>query len=306
MDGLALLRQVSDAYRNLRTLALEAALIIESGDENSHSRGERRVRFFYAAPDRMRYEPNTREGQMQVADGAQVHTVMFLRRGAGGTKYASTAQHQLPYVFNPMWPGFADAFLFQGIDEQVLSAEILREEDGCSVVAVTHDRPQFEGWVNPPPVLFWVDHRNHIIMRRQDREGFRFPNDDEVFWHLHTMMVREIRVNEPIPEETFQLRPPPDATADTGPDTGDSSRTVSWEPAIVHGDPNEKRRFNCQQTSKWEGDSLVNETKIWVRGMSLNFERHLTFSEDGTELSVEERVSGPKGEVQTSCKLPIA
>jgi outer membrane lipoprotein-sorting protein len=53
---LTLLREVSVAYRSLKTLVLEAAIITESGDENSSQHSEQRVRFYYAAPDRIRYE----------------------------------------------------------------------------------------------------------------------------------------------------------------------------------------------------------------------------------------------------------
>jgi hypothetical protein len=40
---LTLLHEVSEAYRNLRTLELEAVLIHESGDEYDNQHGERRV-----------------------------------------------------------------------------------------------------------------------------------------------------------------------------------------------------------------------------------------------------------------------
>ena len=69
MDGLELLREVSDAHRKLKSLAIEAALISESGDENSNQRGEHRVRFFYAAPDRVRFESCGKKWYGPVADG---------------------------------------------------------------------------------------------------------------------------------------------------------------------------------------------------------------------------------------------
>lgn len=44
MEALALLRDVSSAYRNLRTLQVDATLISEWGDEDWTQRGESRVR----------------------------------------------------------------------------------------------------------------------------------------------------------------------------------------------------------------------------------------------------------------------
>lgn len=74
MDALTLLRDVSDAYRNLKNLAVEAAILTESGDENSSQRSEHRVRFFYAAQNRIRYEPCGKAGIVQVADGKRLQT----------------------------------------------------------------------------------------------------------------------------------------------------------------------------------------------------------------------------------------
>src|SRR5215472_9064474 len=56
MDALTLLREVSDAYRSLRSLSVEASILTESGDENFSQHSEQRVHFLYAAPDRIRYE----------------------------------------------------------------------------------------------------------------------------------------------------------------------------------------------------------------------------------------------------------
>jgi hypothetical protein len=56
MDALTLLREVSDAYRSLRSLSVEASILTKSGDENFSQHSEQRVHFLYAAPDRIRYE----------------------------------------------------------------------------------------------------------------------------------------------------------------------------------------------------------------------------------------------------------
>ena len=53
MDALTLLREVSDAYRSLRSLSVEASILTTSGDENFSQQSEQRVHFVYAAPDRI-------------------------------------------------------------------------------------------------------------------------------------------------------------------------------------------------------------------------------------------------------------
>ena len=77
MDALALLREVSDAYRKLKSLAVEASIVSESGDENNNQRSEQRVRFFYAAPNRIRFEPCGKNGTVQVADGDRLHSLLY-------------------------------------------------------------------------------------------------------------------------------------------------------------------------------------------------------------------------------------
>lgn len=102
MEALTLLREVSDTYRGLKSLAVEAAIVTESGDENSSQRSEQRVRFFYAAPDRIRYEPCGKERMLQVVDGQQFHTIFGHQRFGQGPHVSSVPvaqMHRLPHLF---------------------------------------------------------------------------------------------------------------------------------------------------------------------------------------------------------------
>jgi hypothetical protein len=309
MDALTLLREVSEAYRNVQRLALEAALIQESGDENANQRSERRVRFFYAAPDRFRYEPCGKGGILQVADGKHFHSAFtaFFGRRAGGrhltcTSVPAAAMGRLPHLFNREWPVCGEVFLFHGLDEHV-AAEILREEEGCHVISVTYEPPARPGLVvSGSAVLFWVSAANRMVMRQQGEIGHRPPTEDEVTWSRHAMVVRQMRVNEPLPEETFQFTPPPDATLDTG--IGGGGFGIGGSGFIDHGS-DEQHRLEHRSSYEWEGDTLLDRSKWKIRGMTLTFERRLTFSDDGKELRVAERIAGPKEEVKTSCKLPV-
>lgn len=305
MDAMALLREVSEAYRSLQTLELEAALIQESGDENAGQRSERRVRFFYAAPDRMRYEPCGRGRVFEMVDGFQLHRVLTHLRGQ--QRYTSVPIAEMgrfPYLFDSKWPVHEEVFLFQGIGERMISAEIVRQEDGCYVVAVEYEgRPLHEGlMVNGSPVLLWVNAENRMVMRHQGEAGHRHSTEDEITWSRHEMAVRRVRVNEPIPEETFRFTPPPDAKLETGGSCG----AVFGGGGFVERSQDGQRWLEHRSSHEWEGDTLVEHSKWKIRGMKLTFERRLTFSDDGLELRVDERVTGPKGEAQTSCKLPVA
>lgn len=90
MDAALLLREVSSAYRELKSLAIEAVLVTESGDEDFRRREEQRVRFSYEAPDRMRYEPCGKTGTVEVNDGEHLHTCFLLHGPGGGARYYRT------------------------------------------------------------------------------------------------------------------------------------------------------------------------------------------------------------------------
>ena len=222
MEALTLLQEVSDTYRGLKNLAVEAAIVTESGDENSSQRSEHRVRFFYAAPDRIRYEPCGKEGMLQVADGQQFHTIFGHQRFGQGPHVSSVPvaqMHRLPHLFWADFPfsgGGGEAFLFQGIDERVAAAQILRDEDGCHVISVAYEPPSRHPGliVSGPAVLFWVNAESRMVMRQQGEQGHRFPAGDEVIWGRHSVSIRKMQVNQPLPEDTFRFTPPPGAAVD--------------------------------------------------------------------------------------------
>jgi hypothetical protein len=308
MDALTLLRDVSDAYRSLKTLAVEAAILTESGDENSSQRSERRVRFFYAGQDRMRCEPCGKDGIVQVADGKQLHTSFGgqpFRRGPRYSSIPAAEMHGLPHLFRPDFPfaGGDEAFLYQRIEERAAAAQILRDEDGCHVISVTYEPSPHAGLVvSGPAVLFWVNAGNRMVMRQEGEVGHRFPTEDEVTWSRHTVAVLKMRVNEPLPEETFHFTPPPDASLQTGRRCGVS---VSGGGGFVEHGSDDPLRLEHWGSHEWEGDTLVEHSKWKIRGMTLSFERRLKFSADDKELHVAERITGPKGEVESSCSLPL-
>jgi outer membrane lipoprotein-sorting protein len=308
MDALTLLGHVSNAYRSLKNLAIEATIITESGDENSNQRNEQLVRFFYATPDCIRYERGGKKGTVQVADGKQLHTSFSGHRGlGGGPRYSSvplSLMPRLPHFFRSQFPlgGGDEAFLFQGIDEHVVAAQILREEEGCHVLSVTFEAPPYANLiVSGSAILFWVNAENYIVMRLEGEVGHRVPTEDEITWSRHIVTIQKMRLNEQLPEDTFHFTPPADATLEAGGQCG----MGGGGGGFVQHSSDGQRRLEHHGSHKWDGDTLVEHSKWKIRGVSLTFERRLTFSADEKELHVAERIMGPKGEVESSCDLPV-
>jgi hypothetical protein len=305
MNAMTLLREVSDAYRSLKSLAVEATILTESGDEDSSQRTESRVRFFYSAPDRIRYEQPGSHGMLQISDGRELHT-SFRTGLAGQPRYNSipTSQMQrLPHLFRPDFPvaqGDA-ACLWQGIEQRVTAAEILRSEDGCHVVSVSYEPPPYPFLVCRSPVLFWIDATTRMVMRQQAEVGHRIPAEEEVNWSRHTVSIRSMQVNEPIPQDTFRFTPPPDASLEERRGCVSFGGGGGFAQHGADGHGLEHRAWH-----DWEGETLVEHSKWKIRGKTLVFERRLTFSPDNKDLHIAEHVTGPASQAEGSWDLPVA
>ncbi len=139
-------------------------------------------------------------------------------------------------------------------------------------------------------------------MRQQGEVGHRFPAEEEINWSRHTIAVRTVSVDEPLAAETFVLAPPPDVKPE---EDGGCGISVGGGSGFIEYGTDENRRLEHRGSHEWDGDTLVEHSKWKMRGMTLQFERRLTFSADGKQLEIAERMTGPKGEVQGTYTLPV-
>ena len=305
MNALTLLHEVAEAYRALTFLEVEALHVTESGDEDSSQRGQQRLRFAFAAPDRFRFERCGKPGFLTVADGEYQHTRFPKPPHIPGTDMYNRnrisdmpEQMRLPNSFRPEFPfsGGAEAFLFPRIQERVTEASILREEEGCFVLSVSYEpSPHGPVVVTGPATLFWVRVSDRMVMRVQSDQGHRFPTEDDVSWTRHTTRTIAIRVNQPIADSLFVLTPPADAYVDK---SGIGRISSSGGGGFIARSEDNGRGVEQRGSHYWEGETLVDETRWRMRGVTLTFQRRLTFSEDSAELHVGERLDGPKGIVE--------
>lgn len=303
MDALSLLNHVSDAYRKLRSLSIEATVTRESGDENDNQRSEQRARFLYAAPDRIRYEPLGNPGLLTVCDGTQVHT-LFRHRGPRGPHYSSARANAqaLPHSLRPDVPaGGNEPFLFNRINDLVKEAETLPDENGYRVLSVTYKaRPN--PIISTSPVRFWVDPESYRIMRMQVAVGHRLPGHDEIEWARHTVLVRQIRVDEPIADATFEFTPPSDALEQRGGQGMIGGFGGGFSSRSVRG----QRGMESHSSHEWPGETFVEHSRWRIRDATFTLERRITLSDADRSVEIVERATGPKGETKTRCALDLA
>lgn len=305
MDALKVLREVSDSYRRLKTLSVSAIQLTDSGDENSSTSNRTRMRFLYASPDRIRFEQLGNGGMLQVADGENVHT-LFPRLPIGNApRYSSmpaSRMPSLPHCFRSEFPFSGDAaFLFTGIDERVKSAEVVRQEEGCYVVSVQYARPTHASLImHGSPVFFWIRKDNRMVMRQQGQIGHRPPTEDEINWSTHTILVESLTMDEDLSDDAFSFTPPPGATS------AGCGVSASGGSGFSENSGDDAKRVEHRGSHSWDGDTLVEQSRWKMRGLLLEFERRLSFSADGSELRIGERIRGPRGTIEGAFDVPLS
>ena len=308
MDARALLESVSEAYRNLNSFEAQAIAITESREDGFHH-SEQPVRFCYVAPNQMRLEQG-RRGMLFVSDGRDLH-ILF----AGPNRYSKAPlprPHPLPGVFNPQFPYGSNnsTFLFPNLVERVAEGEILRceslaiegVETTCDVVSVTYEPPPHTGPItHTTPFLFWVDSETRMILRTEFEMTMQFPRHGERTTK-HALVLTRLTKNGAIDPAVFVFTPPseaeaiPQGTFVGGVGGGSSLRTT--------GDG--KQRIGHWRSHNWEGDTLVEHSRLTLLGHEITMERRWTLSEDKTEMRVRDRIESPKGPIEREFTIPLA
>jgi hypothetical protein len=197
-----------------------------------------------------------------------------------------------------------EPFLYEAINEGIVSAEVVREEDGCQLVAVTYGEClRFPLMMVRMPVLFRIDPKSFLVRTFRQEVGHRMPAEEEINWDTHNVSVEEIKINPMFPADTFQFVPPDDADVSAGP-CGRLSFSGGGGGFASSGDDG-SGRMEHRGSHEWEGETLVEHSKWKLRGTTLLFERRLTFSEGADELQILERAESPSDKSETRSSLRL-
>jgi hypothetical protein len=154
------------------------------------------------------------------------------------------------------------------------------------------------------PVTYWIDSRTHLVLRAEAEVSHRRPASDETATHKKIVEIARWESNAALAPDLFEYSPPPGAEdASQPPGRGRISIGGGGGGALVH--PDKSKSMESWHHSEWSGDTLVEQLKLRLRGLDLIFERRLTFSEDGRELRIVERISGPEGQTEGVFTLPV-
>ena len=315
MDAAALLTTVAAAYANLKTLAVELLIANESNNDDMFNRSEQRAKAYFAAPDKLRIEQGNKRGMVTVTNGIDQHH--YFARPKRYSKGAAQGLDLLPGSFRPEFPiASGVTFLFSRIAEQVAAAEILREEpareDGSNaatyVLSVKYETSRFPALAaSVSPLLFCVDSKTYLISRVEGEAAHRLPAHDETHINKTTLRFTRTIVNEPIPPETFEFSPPPDALDASDPTgRGGCIAATGGGGGSARFDADRGGRFESWHSHDWAGGTLIETAKLKLHGLDLNFERRLTLSDDRKQLQVIERITAPAGQTEREFSVPVA
>jgi hypothetical protein len=301
MNARDILESVAAAYGALRTLSLEIVTVTESGDESNSGRSEQRTKAWFEAPHKVRMEQGGRRGMVLVTDGVDSH---ILFAAAGFPKYysrhAARSIEHVPGVFRSEFGavgGHPPPFLFFRIAEKVISVEVTAEEPDSFLIAAIYDEPPNPMRRLSSPVQFSVDSRTRLIKRVEAEVTMRTPAYDGVRISKHAVSFENAIIDEPIPPDVFTFVPPADAVLHTGPGGFAFGRGSG---AGGGG------RIATSRHRSQDGETMIDTYKLKAHGLDLTFERRLTFSQDGRELTISERIIGPRGETTRDLTMPLA
>jgi thiol-disulfide isomerase/thioredoxin/outer membrane lipoprotein-sorting protein len=220
-DGAALLHQVADTYKNLKSYHFESVTETQVISEREHNATTSRMTLAASGPDRLRvYSESPVDWTLVVSDGkilwrARPYTREFMRtaltgpplepKGGGGIEGDAMLRR-------------SRFFLERNgqVDQNLKAAEVLREETievadtpvACTVVVADY-APRGSG-VRSWTRTFWIDKARHIILREEAVDsGKLFPDRPFVEAENRSRVRYTVAsINEPIPDALFTYVPP--------------------------------------------------------------------------------------------------
>jgi hypothetical protein len=244
------------------------------------------ARCCFAAPDKVRAEHGGRRGSVMVTDGTELHT--YWRPAGRYFRTAAPPSDSLPGCFRPEFP-FAGGpvFLFARISQKIQTARLLPDERDCHAVLVTYTPADSHIPISGPVVTFWINAHTNLVSRTEMVITHRWPEHREPDTRKQITIFTRSVIDDEIPAAVFDFVTPAGIAGDSAAlrgrcGTGGGSRFRSTRGS---------NSVEASQSHDWDGDIFVERESLKLRSAELTMDRRFTFSDDGTELTITERVS---------------
>ena len=140
-----------------------------------------------------------------------------------------------------------------------------------------------------------------MVLRTEFEMTLQFPRHGE-HTTKHTLLLTHLSVNHPLDPSVFVLTPPADAEQlpegrFVGGVGGGSSLRTTGEG---------RQRVGHWRSHNWEGDTLIERSKLTFFDYEITIERRFSLMEDKREMRVQERIENPKGPIEREFTIPLA
>ena len=189
-------------------------------------------------------------------------------------------------------------FLYDRIAEHVEAAEVLDDSPGTDVGTPLHvvsvkyaPPPHPDVGYSASPVCFWIDPRSRMVMRQTGEFTSAFRPGHLVDKCRVALSFSGIEINQPVPESMFEFVPPGGFESVSLP----RGRRLHIGGGSSFRDP---RGVECRRSHEWDGGIFVDREDWVFKGHAVEIEKKRELAEDGTQLSITERIKGPKTAVE--------
>jgi outer membrane lipoprotein-sorting protein len=292
VDARELLNRVAETYAKMQSFEVEILYTSESGDEDASERHSKRNRAWFQAPRKVRWQRGGANAVVMVTDGVVRHHYSEPMKHYWSFDEQPGAPLMGSFQYGYPLPG-GMVFLFPGIAERVTEAAMVKEDAEEAVISVSYE-------IEPNPffsvsgLLFTIDRQRNLVLQMEAEVTHRFPGREgsrtsrDVYAYSHAFL------NQPIPEAAFQYVPPADAVNQAELHHGRSGGGSS-QPG--------PDGYETWHSTEWKDNTFVDNFELKIRGMELNFERRLSFSEG--KVQMVEKVSGPQGESEHASSMEV-
>lgn len=219
-DAPALLKQVGETYKSLKSYYFQSVTVLESKSELLWQRIEMPAVSAESRPGKLRVEARSPfTDQWTLSDGQT--TWLYMPRQKQYTR-KNTAAMSPAATGNTISMGAittavgAQISRYEGIADQVKEARTLRDESievgnekvVCAVVEVRYEPRNPSPDVQESPKTYWIDKVRHIVLRETSTAQRKNSPFSGPMQTVQTTTYSAAKVNEPLPDSIFVFTPP--------------------------------------------------------------------------------------------------
>jgi outer membrane lipoprotein-sorting protein len=219
-QAMELLKEVADAYRNLKSYHLEGIEVRERSSEGTYYRTKSTFVWAFEKPGKFRWETKTPgiNRKTMVSNGESIWNYIpnlkqYTKKSVQPLSKAGDTDIGMDRIPNPL-----EKIGGTRITDLARGARILPDKAiniggqsfECHVVEVLYRAPRGSDISASPMVTYWIDKNRKIVMRKLHKQTFISRTHDERTEINDQINFSLVKVDESLPASLFVFTPPED------------------------------------------------------------------------------------------------